>query len=525
MLFAVRAASRKKYFTEMQNLVFGILTITFCVAGYTLAYRRAATRQWTMALVWMMLCGAALRIFTATEGQLHQWDERYHALVAKNMMQQPLHPMLYSNPVLPYDYTDWTANHTWVHKQPLALWAMAGSLSVFGVNEVAVRLPSVLLSTAGIWVMYLIGMLLFGRRTGLIAAFLFSIHGLIVELTAGRVATDHIDVFFLFFIQLSVLFAILFFRTGRVYYNLLCGLGIGLAVLSKWLPALIVLPIWVLLALDARRHSPGKTFLHFMALCGLALAVALPWQIYIFRAFPIEAAWESSFNFRHLTESLESHGRPFYYHFDKVRMIYGELIYLPMAWFFYKSFKKLRHYRRIIISIWVIVPFVFFSLATTKMQAYTLFTAPALFVITAHFFQYLYRWRNAFRYRWAVVAALILLLALPVRYTIERTKPFDMRDRNPAWAKELKALRGAIADPGRVVIFNTERPVEAMFYTGCTAYPGIPPDSTLTRLRTEGYTVFVRQAVEAGFIPQKGDQVLPGHTGVVYRWWATPGGE
>lgn len=501
-------------------MIFGILTVVFCTAGFILAYRRAAARQYTAALLLMIISGAALRVFTATEGQLHQWDERYHALVAKNMMHQPLHPMLYSNPVLPYDYTDWTANHTWVHKQPLALWTMAGSLTVFGVNEFAVRLPSVLLSTAGIWIMYLIGMFLFGRRTGLIAAFLYAIHGLIVELTAGRVATDHIDVFFLFFIQLSVLFAILFFRTGRVYFNLLCGMGIGLAILSKWLPALIVLPVWLLLALDARRHSPATTFLHLLALCGVALAVALPWQIYIFRAFPLEAAWESSFNFRHLTEPLESHGRPFYYHLDKVRMIYGELIYLPMAWFFYKSFKNLRHYRRILISIWVIVPFVFFSAATTKMQAYTLFTAPALFLMTALFFQYLYRWRNAFRYRRVVVTVLILLLALPVRYAIERIKPFDRRDRNPAWAKELKALRGVITDESRVVVFNAERPVETMFYAGCTAYPGIPHDTTLTRLSQKGYAVFVRHDAGGGEAWQEADIRPPGHPDVVYRRWS-----
>ncbi len=38
---------------------------------------------------------------------LHDWDERYHALVAKNMIEQPFKPMLYKNPVLPYDYKDW----------------------------------------------------------------------------------------------------------------------------------------------------------------------------------------------------------------------------------------------------------------------------------------------------------------------------------------------------------------------------------------------------------------------------------
>jgi hypothetical protein len=47
------------------------------------------------------------------------------------------------------------------------------------------------------------------KRIGLIAAFFQSINGLAIELAAGRCATDHIDTFFLFFIQLSIVFILL----------------------------------------------------------------------------------------------------------------------------------------------------------------------------------------------------------------------------------------------------------------------------------------------------------------------------
>jgi len=53
------------------------------------------------------------------------WDEQYHALVAKNMIEHPLMPMLYVNPILDYDYRNWLGNHIWLHKQPLFLWQMA----------------------------------------------------------------------------------------------------------------------------------------------------------------------------------------------------------------------------------------------------------------------------------------------------------------------------------------------------------------------------------------------------------------
>jgi 4-amino-4-deoxy-L-arabinose transferase len=110
------------------------------------------------------------------------------------MIQHPLMPTLYDNPLLSYDYKSWIANHIWVHKQPLPLWGMALSMWLFGVNEIALRLPSIIMSTIGIYLTFVIGSYFFSRKTGYLAALLFSINGLIIELTAGRVATDHIDI-------------------------------------------------------------------------------------------------------------------------------------------------------------------------------------------------------------------------------------------------------------------------------------------------------------------------------------------
>jgi len=475
----------------MENLIFGISIIIICIAGYYLAIRQFRRQRILVSILLLMVCGSILRFYSATDLYLHQWDERYHALVAKNMIEQPFKPVLYADPVLPYDYKNWSANHIWVHKQPFPLWTMALSMSVFGTNEIALRLPSIILSTLGIWVIFTIGWSLFNRRVGFIAAFLYSIHGLIIELTAGRVATDHIDVFFLFFIQLAVLLAIKFAGDKKPLFNVLCGISIGIAILSKWLPALIVLPIWLLLVLDSKKFNLKEILVHFALLCIVTAVIFLPWQIYIHKAFPLEAQWESSFNIKHLTEILDDQGGPFYYHFNKVRIIFGELIYLPLIWFLWKSVKNWRNYRRLLITIWFLVPFLFFSFAATKMQAYTLFTAPAIFIITALFWHYLYFYRQRIGYKWLTWPVLALLLLLPVRYSFERIKPFEKRERNPVWAQELRALNRTIADKSKVVIFNVDRPVETMFYINCTAYPQIPDKNILQELTESGYTLFI----------------------------------
>jgi|GEM_PF-2475173 len=49
---------------------------------------------WLAAIV---ILAAALRIWLcSTDSYLHEWDERYHALVAKNLLLHPLKPTLYA---------------------------------------------------------------------------------------------------------------------------------------------------------------------------------------------------------------------------------------------------------------------------------------------------------------------------------------------------------------------------------------------------------------------------------------------
>ena len=119
---------------------------------------------------------------------LHQWDERFHALVAKNLISDPLKPTLYRSPAVSYDYRDWTSNHVWLHKPPVALWLMAGSMRVFGINEIAMRLRSLLLSTGAVLLTFLIGRVLFDDRVALLAAGFHVVNGFLVALSPVAVS-------------------------------------------------------------------------------------------------------------------------------------------------------------------------------------------------------------------------------------------------------------------------------------------------------------------------------------------------
>jgi 4-amino-4-deoxy-L-arabinose transferase len=196
---------------------------------------------------------------------------------------------------------------------------MAASMKVFGTNEVAIRIPSLLLSTFAIGLIFGLGRSLTNTRVAYIASFLFAINGIVLEVGSGRTATDHIDLVFMVMILASVWSAQKYVLNGFDWkWNVLTGVLIGLAILSKWLPALIVLPIWYSFNKHVKRKLDTFFFRDLILLLLSIIIVAAPWQLYIRAFFPLEAAWESSFNLRHIFEPLDKMSGSFFYHFNTI---------------------------------------------------------------------------------------------------------------------------------------------------------------------------------------------------------------
>jgi len=454
---------------EFNPIISGsILLLLFALITY-LIWKQAKLSNYTQALFLIILLGTVLRIFVSTDPFLHEWDERYHALVAKNTIEDPIKPTLYKVPLLDYDYKSWVGNHVWLHKQPLPLWIIGNSMRVFGVNLFGFRLPSILFSLLAVWLTFLIGSKLFDKKTGLIAAFLHSINGLIIELTGGRVATDHVDIFFLFFIELSIWFVILYHGKRNFWNLLLIGVCTGCAVLTKWLPALIVFPIFLIL--DYKLYFDKKTIINSAIILAAISLVSAPWQIYSALEFPLENAWEKHFNWLHLTTVLDEQTGPFYYFFSKLRIHYGEIMYLPLIWFVLKKRNWLER-KKLALLVWMLVPLLFFSISKTKMQGYTLFIAPAVFIMLGLFVRYILFYLKRFSTKNKRVFAqliVVFIFLLPIRYCIERVKPFSKENsQQPTYMKRIKELKPL--DSKTLVIENCKYPIETMFFTNHIAY-------------------------------------------------------
>ena len=484
----------------MDNILLGIPSIiTSVVLGY-IGWREYKNERYGNCLAILLVIGLILRFYVGSDLFLHEWDERYHALAAKNLISHPFHPTLYENPILPYNYKNWGGNHIWVHKQPFPLWCMAISMKLFGINELALRLPSILISTLSIFLTYLITKEFFGVKVALIASFLHAIHGLSIELTGGRVATDHIDVFFQGLIEISILFGLYHAKTKNSLYLILMSVFCGFAILTKWLPALIVLPVWAAFWIEKQSFDLWKIFKNGILFILIVFVVAAPWQLWIKYQFPLETNWTSELNVRRIFEGIDGHGQPFYYHFIKIRIIFGELIYIPILWLLYVFFKKKKIAFTFLI-IWIFVPLLFFSIVKTKMQGYLLFTAPAFFILTVLFIRYLSLIKNRTTYPKLIYLLILGLILLPVRYSIERIKPFSNRERAPQWAIELKSLNKNLSSLSKNVLFNEDRPIEAMFYCkSLTAYPSLPEKEMIQKLQKDGFTLYLKKRITDSLI-------------------------
>ena len=443
-------------------------------------------------LVILPVLAAALLIsgFAASDLVLHPWDERFHALVAKHLITHPFLPTLYDRPALPYDYRDWMTNHVWLHKPPVGLWVPALSMRLFGVHEWALRLPSVLMLTLGVALTFRIGCEIFDQRTALLASMFHSVNGFLVSMAAGRRA-DHIDTLLVVLVQLGVLLALS--QAHRPSRLTVVWLGIlsGVAVLTKSMAGMLILPILFYVVWSRQSIHKAVTT---VALTGtIALALAGPWYLYTRLAFPVEAAWEAAYTWRHIYEVLEGHAGTLFFYLADMPRTFGELIYLPVGWFLVQLVRGRGDAGWRAVAVWIGTPYVLFSLFATKLPTYVLVAAPAVFLVEARFWWELKRFVGEVMDRyWRRVGLVLLgiLLILPARYLMEPTGPLESREWNPEWAQSLRDLPGRIG-VSDAVIFNSAAPIETMFYTSYTAYDYLPTWKQVDSLREQGLSVVI----------------------------------
>ncbi len=163
---------------------------------------------------------------------LRYWDEASYALNAWEMLET-------GEVINLYQFGEHDFYNT---KPPLAIWCMAASMKVFGINEFGVRFPSALFALFSVlWLYYFCSKWLKMPEAGFIAGcILISSAGFVTEHAARTGDTDAILAFFILFYT-TVFYGYL--TTGKNKYIWLSFLGLTCACLTKGIAGLPGVPV------------------------------------------------------------------------------------------------------------------------------------------------------------------------------------------------------------------------------------------------------------------------------------------
>jgi len=502
-----------KHLSTVQNILF-ILFWLFLIIGLLFQLKEERKR----VIICLALSSICLFSFsTFLDPFLNLWDERYHALVAKNMINHFWKPTLYENPILPGSYDGWGSAHIWLHKQPLFLWQMALSMAVFGENEFALRLPDVVLCTAVVLVLYRIGILLANSYVGFISACLFLCSVYIIELVSGRKELEHNDISFLAYVTFSIWAFIEYQISKKNKWIYMIGLFSGMAILCKWLVGLMVYAVWFIYKIYIKNFHISSQKDILIAL-SITIVVFMPWQIFSFWAYPTEAAKEMSYNSVHFFKVVEGHGGDFYYHFERMKEMNGNMILLifPISMILFFMNSKDQALSLSIISV-VIITYTFFTIAATKMPSFTLISFPWISFMLAFCIDYVMNLAKnkypkfSFHFTFPLIIISIFLIRFDFAKILENhthSKPnyySGSMQYNKMILKELDLQENE-------VLFNVGGGhfVEAMFYTNRIVYPFIPNQNQVDILAKKGYkaVILIENEIPSALVNAKNLRII-----------------
>lgn len=265
-------------------------------------------------------------------------------------------------------------------KPILIYWLQAASVSVFGLNEFGLRLPSAIMATLWALVIYFFCRRFLDKKSAIVAVVAMASSAYII--VVGRAAVA--DALLNLWLCLSMLSGYLFFSTGEKKYSYWGYVFIGLGLLTKG-PIAVLIPGTVSF-LYALIMGQWKRFWQLMLNpIGwiITLAIALPW--YVLEYLDQGMLFIDGFIFKHnvsrFSETMERHGGTIFYY-----VLLLPIILLPITGLFLNTLKQIRSFFEknpfdIWMWLWFLFVFIFFSVSGTQLPHYILYGATPLFIL------------------------------------------------------------------------------------------------------------------------------------------------
>lgn len=279
----------------------------------------------------------------------------------------------------------------WFVQPPLYFWIAAALAHFFGLSELTLRLPSALATIAmGGAVGYVVARTT-SSRAALLAATVLS--SSLMQVVVGRLAI--MDALLDMAVAIAILSAFAALRTGAAQWWYVCWAALGFGMLAKGPVTLVVTALVIIPWAIWERRSGGPVILPSAArwILGILVFIAIvsPWAILLYRSVGGAAFAElvGHYTVGRYLGTIENQSGPIYYYIPVV--ILG-----TFPWFPYLVPGVLASIRAArdsaaggparLCLCWAIVPFIFFSLAQTKLPNYIALQLPAFAIMIAIWF-------------------------------------------------------------------------------------------------------------------------------------------
>jgi len=272
-------------------------------------------------------------------------------------------------------------------KPPLGYWLNAASIAVFGNNAFAVRLPGALAAGLTALLIFAFANRSFGnRQIGFYAALIYL--SFLAVYAVASVAV--LDGFLALFLTGGILGFYLAAQSTSTREALLywvgSGICLGMAFLAKGFLALAI-PVIVMAPWMLWQGRWRTLFTNGWLVVLVALLVALPWSLLVHGRE--SDFWHYFFWVEHVQRfSAEDaqHKAPFYYYLMLLpALAFPWLTLAPAAWFGLKGRDRPTEESGLFrfLWIWMLVPFIFFSISSGKLATYILPCFAPFAIITA----------------------------------------------------------------------------------------------------------------------------------------------
>jgi len=260
-------------------------------------------------------------------------------------------------------------------------WLQAASVSLFGLTEFALRLPSALAASLWVAAVYAFLRILKEERIALFAAIAMAT-SLEIPIIAKAATADAV---LNLFITTAVLTAYLFHHTRRRRWLYASFLLMGLGFLTKGPVAVLVPAATTLIFYISKKDF--RTWLHnaFNPIgIVIFLAVALPWYIaqYLHQGDAFIAGFFLKHNIDRFQGAMEGHSGNVFYYLPVV--VLGVLPYTTVL---FSSLSRIKRLWRDDLGryalLWFAFVLIFFSFSGTKLPHYVVYGYGGLFIMMA----------------------------------------------------------------------------------------------------------------------------------------------